>query len=239
MTILVAEDEEDIRNLIEEQLVMEGYTVRKAADGFEALKIYLNETIDLMLLDIMMPKMDGLSVLRKVRDTSDIPVIMVTARGEEVDKVSGLSLGADDYLVKPFGMAELSARVAVQCRHIARNQRRQLNNSEDMSDILTCGEITLNRSKGIITKGEQELSFNAKEYLLLTYLMENQDRVLTKKQIYQAVWGEEYLYDDNTIMVHLSRVRNKIEGDSKKSKYIITFKGIGYKLVNGEAQDEE
>lgn len=239
MTILVAEDEEDIRNLIEEQLVIEGYTVRKAADGLEALKIFLNEAIDLMILDIMMPKMDGLSVLRKVRDTSDIPIIMVTARGEEVDKVSGLSLGADDYLVKPFGMAELSARVAVQCRHIARNQREQRRDTEQMNDILTCGEITLDKSKGIITKAGQNLNLNAKEYLLLTYLMENQDRVLTKKQIYQAVWGEDYLYDDNTIMVHLSRVRNKIEGNSKKSKYIITFKGIGYKFVNGEAQDEK
>jgi DNA-binding response OmpR family regulator len=242
MIILVAEDEEDIRNMIEEQLVMEGYEVRKAADGYEALQAIRGEHIDLALLDVMMPKLDGFSVLRKIREISEIPVIFVTARGEEMDKVSGLSMGADDYLVKPFGMAELSARVAVQCRHIIK--QKSLNQVDSNGDIyqvnqtkqtcLNCGSLTLDTERGTVSKGKEELNFNAKEYLLLQYFMENKGRVLTKRQIYQAVWGEDYLYDDNTIMVHLSRLRNKIEDNPKEPKFLITMKGIGYKLTEGE-----
>lgn len=242
MIILVAEDEEDIRNMIEEQLVMEGYEVRKAADGYEALQIIRGEHIDLALLDVMMPKLDGFSVLRKIRETSEMPVIFVTARGEEMDKVSGLSMGADDYLVKPFGMAELSARVAVQCRHINKNSTINCDGSnidinqakQTKQQCLNCGDLILDKDRGTVYKGKKELNFNAKEYLLLAYFMENKGRVLTKRQIYQAVWGEEYLYDDNTIMVHLSRLRNKIEDNPKEPKYLITMKGIGYKLIEGE-----
>lgn len=241
MIILVAEDEEDIRNMIEEQLVMEGYEVRKAADGYEALQIIRNEHIDLALLDVMMPKLDGFSVLRKIRETSEMPVIFVTARGEEMDKVSGLSMGADDYLVKPFGMAELSARVAVQCRHISKQSATKHVENNDISQVseikqvcISCGNLTLDKESGVVRKGIKELSLNAKEYMLLQYLLENKGRVLTKRQIYQAVWGEEYLYDDNTIMVHLSRLRNKIEDNPKEPKYLITMKGIGYKLIEGE-----
>lgn len=236
MTILVAEDEEDIRNLIEEQLVMEGYAVRKVEDGFAALQCILNEDIDVALLDIMMPKLDGFSVLRKVREVSDIPIIFVTARGAEMDKVSGLSLGADDYLVKPFCMAELSARVAVQCRHIQR-QNVSVKKEDTGTSFLRSGDIVVDEDACIATKNGTELELNAKEYLLLKYLMENKGRVLTKRQIYQAVWGNEYLYDDNTIMVHLSRLRSKIEDGQKGSSYIITFKGIGYKFMDGDDID--
>lgn len=242
MVILVAEDEEDIRNMIEEQLVMEGYEVRKAADGYEALQLIKNEHIDLALLDVMMPKLDGFSVLRKIRDTSEMPVIFVTARGEEMDKVSGLSMGADDYLVKPFGMAELSARVAVQCRHISKqSSMNRFESNSKVSQInqtkqrcLNCGDLTLDIDRGTVSKCKKELNLNAKEYLLLRYFLENKGRVLTKRQIYQAVWGDDYLYDDNTIMVHLSRLRNKIEDNPKEPKYLITMKGIGYKLIEGE-----
>ncbi|WP_167957583.1 response regulator transcription factor [Anaerosporobacter faecicola] len=243
MTILVAEDEEDIRNMIEEQLLMEGYAVKKAADGFEAWQILGKEQIDLALLDVMMPKLDGFSLLRKIRETSDMPVIFVTARGEEMDKVAGLSQGADDYLVKPFGMAELSARVAVQCRHLEKGNSIQQDKTTTVDktekNVLACGKLSLNTQTGVVTRGEELVSLNAKEYQLLQFFMENKGKVLTKRQIYQAVWQEEYLYDDNTIMVHLSRLRNKIETNPKTPEYLVTKKGIGYKLDAPQGELEQ
>ena len=225
--ILVAEDEEDIRNMIAEQLNMEKHQVITVGDGYAALQIFQKEKIDLAILDIMMPLMDGLTLLRKIREKSDMPVILVTARGEEMDRVAGLSMGADDYLVKPFSLAELSARVGVQLRHLYRNAE-QMNTQDEWYE---CGELRLNVNSTVAFLGEKQLSLNAKEFLLLKYFMENKERVLTKKQIYQAVWNDEYVYDDNTIMVHISRLRNKIEKDSKQPKYLLTMKGIGYKFT--------
>lgn len=222
MKILVADDETDILNLIKLQLSAEGYDVITASDGITAYKVYENEQIDIAILDIMMPGMDGLTLLRKIRETSQIPVIFITARGDEMDRVAGLSQGADDYLVKPFGLAELSARVAVQVRHLKREKQKEM--------IYHIGETEVDFVTGCIRKADENITLNAKEFLLLKYFIENKGKVLTKKQIYQAVWGEEYLYDDNTIMVHLSRLRNKIEDNPKEPKYFITLRGIGYKL---------
>ncbi|QHQ60843.1 response regulator [Anaerocolumna sedimenticola] len=227
MHILVAEDEKDILNLITEQLRMEGYTIYQAFSGLEAWNLFQKETIDLALLDVMMPGMDGLTLLRKIRETSEIPVIFLTARGEEMDKVSGLSLGADDYMVKPFSLAELSARVAVQLRHLKKIKRPDVK-----EDIIICGELCLDRLHGTLHKRGKLIELNAKEYLLLTYMMENQEIILTKRQMYQAVWEEEYIYDDNTVMVHLSHIRNKIEDNAKEPQYMITFRGVGYKLTD-------
>lgn len=222
--ILVADDETDILNLMKVQLTAEGYEVFAASDGITAFQLYQKEKIDIAVLDIMMPGMDGLTFLRKIRETSQIPVIFVTARGDELDKVAGLSQGADDYLVKPFGLAELSARVAVQVRHLQRE------NQTSKEEIYHIGETEIDFSRGIVKKAGENIELNAKEFLLLKYFIENKGKVLTKKQIYQAVWEEEYMYDDNTIMVHLSRLRNKIEENPKEPKYLITLRGIGYKL---------
>ncbi len=225
MNILVAEDEKDILNLIMEQLKLEGYTVFLADNGLEAWKIFTKESIDLAILDVMMPGIDGLTLLKKIREKSEIPVIFVTARGEEIDKVSGLLLGADDYIVKPFSLSELSARVSVQIRHLEKHAK------ERKDTILICGDLCLDKQKGMLIKRGKEIELNAKEYLLLVYLMENQGLIITKKQMYQAVWKEEYVYDDNTIMVHLSHIRNKIEDNPKEPNYLITFRGVGYKLT--------
>jgi len=227
VNILVAEDEKNILDLITEQLKMEGYTIYQASSGLKAWNIFQKETIDLALLDIMMPGMDGLTLLRKIRENSEIPVIFLTARGEEMDKVSGLSLGADDYMVKPFGLAELSARVAVQLRHLNKVKQPDSN-----VEILVCGELCLDKLHGILRKRGNEIELNAKEYLLLAYMMENQELIITKRQMYQAVWEDKYIYDDNTIMVHLSHIRNKIEENSKEPQYLITFRGVGYKLTH-------
>lgn len=222
MKILVADDETDILNLMKLQLSAEGYEVLTASDGITAYGLYEKEQIDIAILDIMMPGMDGLTLLRKIREDSQIPVIFITARGDEMDRVAGLSQGADDYLVKPFGLAELSARVAVQVRHLKREKQEE--------SVYHIGEIEVDFVTGCIKRAGENITLNAKEFLLLKYFIENKGKVLTKKQIYQAVWGEEYLYDDNTIMVHLSRLRNKIEANPKEPKYFITLRGIGYIL---------
>jgi DNA-binding response OmpR family regulator len=171
----------------------------------------------------MMPLLDGFNLLRKVRESSNVPVIMLTARGEEMDKVLGFGLGADDYLVKPFSMAELIARVAARLRRNA--------DSIKPTPIITMGNLTLDTDACSVKKNGVDIELNAKEYLLLKFFMENPDRVFTQKQLYNAVWDEEYYYDGNTIMVHISHIRNKIEDDPKNPVLIKTIKGIGYKLV--------
>lgn len=228
MNILLAEDEEDLRFVISSQLKEEGYVVYEASNGLEALEIYKKVDINIGLFDIMMPVLDGISLMRKIREHSNIPVIFLSARGYEIDRVSGLIMGADDYIVKPFSMAELLARIAVQVRRINCNS----GNDPIMQErTIICKDIEYNKVTGCITKRGEELKLNAKEYLLLAYLLENRGMLLTKKQIYDAVWNEEYLYDDNTVMVHISRIRNKIEDNPKQPEYLLTYKGIGYKFA--------
>lgn len=226
MNILVAEDEKDIRNLLKLQLEQEGYCVFAASDGMEALDIIQNKAIDLAILDVMMPRLDGFNLLRKIRKTSNLPVIFLTARGDDMDKILGLGIGADDYLVKPFSMAELLARVGAQLR---RNLEYMSKKSQVFSKI-KYGSLCLDIDACCIYKEDELVELNAKEYLLLKYLMENPERVFTKKQLYRAVWDEDIYYDDNTIMVHISHIRNKIETDPKNSEYIKTIRGIGYKF---------
>ena len=226
MNILIAEDEKDIRNLLQLQLEQEGYLIYAAKDGMEALEILQNTAIDLAVLDVMMPRLDGFNLLRKIRQTSNLPVIFLTARGDDMDKILGLGIGADDYLVKPFSMAELLARVGAQLR---RNLEYSTQKPQAFSKI-ECGSLCLDKDACCVYIDDRHVEMNAKEYLLLKYLMENPERVFTKKQLYRAVWDEAVYYDDNTIMVHISRIRNKIEPDPKNPKYIITIRGIGYKF---------
>ena len=220
MKILIAEDEKDLRELLFDQLTEVGYDVLQAQNGKEALELFQSAKPDLAILDIMMPVMDGLSVLSKIRETSEMPVIFLTARGEEIDKVSGLRLGADDYLVKPWGRNELLARIEVQKRHIKTEKTE--------SEVIVSSGLKMDFSNGVIEKNGSILNLNAKEYHILKFFAENRGKVVTKKQIYQAVWEDDYLYDDNTIMVHLSHLRSKIEDDNEK--HIETLIGIGYRF---------
>lgn len=219
MKILIAEDDKDLRKLLYEQLTGEDYQVTAAADGLEAYELFKNNSPDMALLDVMMPFMDGFSLLTKIRETSEMPVIFLTAKGDESDKVSGLRLGADDYLVKPWSMNELLARIEVQKRHIRQNTS---------TNVITAGNLRMDFTNGIIENNGKPVSLSAKEYHILKYLSENAGRVLTKKQIYQAVWQDEYMYDDNTIMVQISHLRSKI--DDEQNKHINTLVGIGYRF---------
>lgn len=224
--ILVAEDEGDIRNLLKLSLEDEGFEVSTAADGLEALEKLKSEKIDLAVLDVMMPRLDGFNLLRKMREKSTIPVIFLTGRVDDMDKVLGLGLGADDYLTKPFSMNELVARVRAQLRRS--NEYQGADKREGA--MLTYGELRIDKDSCCAYLGDSPVELNAKEFKLLKHLMENPERVFTKKQLYNAVWDEEYYYDDNTIMVHISHLRNKIEKDPQNPEYIKTIRGLGYKL---------
>jgi len=226
MKILIADDEADIRNLIKINLEENGYTVLSAQNGKEALDLLLSEDIHLAILDVMMPIMDGFNLLRKIREYNTIPVIMLTARTDDMDKVLGLGLGADDYLSKPFSVSELIARVGAQLRR----SNEYLPPREKSVTTVTYGNLSIDREKCCAFKDGEPIELGAKEYKLLLYFMENPERVFTKRQLYHAVWEEDYYYDDNTIMVHISRIRSRIEDDPQKPKYLKTIRGIGYKL---------
>jgi DNA-binding response OmpR family regulator len=226
MYILVAEDEADIRNLLRLNLEQEGYHVYPAADGLEALDLAEKNPVDLAILDIMMPKLDGFNLLRRIREQYKFPIILLTARGDDMDKVLGLGLGADDYLVKPFSMAELMARVAAQMRRSKEYFRQEPLDDQKIS----FGDLVLDKKGCCVCRGDTTIELNAKEYLILKHLMENPNRVFTKKQLYHAVWDEDLYYDDNTIMVHISHIRNKIEKDPRDPEYLITIRGLGYKF---------
>lgn len=226
LNILIAEDENDIRNLLKLSLEQEGYTVLAAKDGLEALDIIKNNSVDLAVLDVMMPRLDGFNLLRRIREISKLPVIFLTARGDDMDKVLGLGIGADDYLVKPFSMAELIARIGSQLR---RNYEYS-SCKQEVSSKIVYGSLVLDRDSCCVYKDGLPVELNAKEYKLLKYLMENPSRVFTKKQLYKEVWDEDIYYDENTIMVHMSHIRNKVETDPKNPEYIKTVRGIGYKF---------
>lgn len=221
MKILIAEDDDILRKLLYDQLTDAGYSVLSVADGKQALELYQDGSPDIAILDIMMPEMDGLSVLTRIRETSSLPVILLTARGDEIDKVSGLRLGADDYLVKPWSMNELLARIEVQKRHISKDIVQDI--------VIVSGDLRMDFVNGRIEKGGKELNLNAKEYHILRFLAENRGKVVTKKQIYQGAWQEDYSYDDNTVMVQISHLRSKI--DDEENKHIETLIGIGYRFT--------
>lgn len=224
MNILIAEDEQDLRDLVKLHLSKEGFNVLSASNGAEALDLFQNNNIDLAILDVMMPYMDGFQILKHIREVSEIPVIFVTARGEDRDKILGLGLGADDYVVKPFSPIELMARVQAQLRRYYK-----YSNAKTSSEI-TVGDLVLHKDSCSVYKNHNSLELNAKEYRLIELLMENPGKVYTKKQLYETVWQDTYYGDDNTIMVHISHLRDKIEENPRIPKYLKTIRGIGYKL---------
>ena len=226
INILIVEDEQDIRELLEIHLSKEGYEIFTAEDGVQALDIFENKDIDMdiALLDVMIPKIDGFKVLKKIRETSEIPVIFITAREEESDKILGLGLGADDYVIKPFSPIEIIARVKAQLRRYYK-----YSNKTRKTGIII-GELMIDKESCSIYKNNMELALNPKEYRLLEFILEHPGKVYTKKQLYEIVWKNPYYGDSNTIMVHISHIREKIEEDPKNPKYLKTIRGIGYKM---------
>lgn len=230
MRILIAEDERDIRELIEIHLMKDGYDVLTAKDGIEALEMFNSEPIDLAVLDVNMPRLNGFKLLNKIRKDSKIPVILLTARGSDEDKILGLGLGADDYLTKPISMVELVARIKA---HFRRNYE-YIEPKNEEKKILESGDLLIDLEQFSAFKNGELLDLNAKEIKLLIYFMKNKGKVFTKKQIYEEVWDDYYYGDNNTIMVYISRLRSKIEDEKDEPRYIKTIRGIGYRFEGKE-----
>ncbi len=227
-TILVVDDNKEIVYSISELLKYEGYNVVKAYDGMEALEAMETKQIDLILLDVMMPRMNGLSALMKLREKSRIPVIILSAKTEESDKVSGLVLGADDYIEKPYNPTELIARIKAHLRryHVWGGEAPK----EEKDKIVNGGLVLDKKQRVIIVEGE-EVKLTATEYKMLEFFMEHLGQVFSAEQIYENVWQEDAGYSvENTVMVHIRHIREKIEIDSKKPRYVKVVWGIGYKM---------
>lgn len=227
-TILVVDDNKEIVYSLGELLKYEGYQVVNAYDGMEALEALERNHIDLILLDVMMPRLNGLSALMKIRENYKIPAIILSAKTEESDKVSGLVLGADDYISKPYNPAELIARVKAQLRRY--NTWGGSAPKADADTIVNGGLVLDKKQRLIIVEGE-EVRLTAKEYKILSLLMEHTGQVFSAEQIYENVWGETADYTvENTVMVHIRHIREKIEIDTKNPRYVKVVWGIGYKM---------
>ncbi len=227
-TILVVDDNKEIVFSLGKLLEYEGYHILKAYDGLEALDVLQKEEVDLILLDVMMPKLNGLSALMKIREHHKIPVIILSARTEESDKVSGLVMGADDYIEKPYNPAELTARVAAQLR---RYHTWGGSGPTQEEDRLVNGGIVLDRNKKVAEVDGQEVKLTATEYRILELLMEYPGQVFSAEKIYEKVWKEVVNFAvENTVMVHIRHIREKLEINPKKPKYVKVVWGIGYKM---------
>lgn len=227
-TILVVDDNKEIVFSLGKLLEYEGYRILKAYDGLEALEVLKEHTVDLILLDVMMPRLNGLSALMKIRETNRIPVIILSAKTEESDKVSGLVMGADDYIAKPYNPAELAARVAAQLR---RYHTWGGGAPKAQEDQIVNGSLVLDRkSKKAVVDGA-EVKLTATEYKILELLMEHPGQVFSAEEIYEKVWKEVASYTvENTVMVHIRHIREKLEIDPKNPKYVKVVWGIGYKM---------
>ena len=222
--VLVVDDEKSIVEILEFNLKKEGYEVICAFDGEEGLKRAIKDKPDLILLDIMMPKMDGIEVCKKVRETSNVPILMLTARAEEVDKVLGLELGADDYITKPFSVRELMARVKANIRKM---QAARTASSEN-NNVVKIGRITLDLNMYEVKKDMDVVELTVREFELLKFLMTQKGQVFSREALLEKVWGYEYYGDVRTVDVTVRRLREKIEDNPANPTYITTKRGVGY-----------
>ncbi|MFD1178366.1 response regulator transcription factor [Paenibacillus puldeungensis] len=222
-TLLLVDDEEEIIKLMQIYLKNEGYRLLTARDGMEALEIVTKEPIDLMVLDIMMPRMDGLEACIKIRETQKFPIIMLSAKGQELDKINGLSVGADDYVTKPFSPLELLARIKSQLRRI----RNYMPKSQD--EIVIDG-LLINSSTHEVSVDGHQVKLTPREFAILELLARNAGQVLSMEQIYCKIWKESFFEGNNTLMVHIRKIREKIEANPRKPIYLTTVWGVGYKI---------
>lgn len=222
-TILIADDEKEIRDLLRLYLENEDYRIVEAADGMETMAVIKDKNPDLCLLDIMMPGKDGLSVLKEIRKESNIPVIIISARTADAERILGLDLGADDYIPKPFNPLEVVARVKSNLRRYT-----SLGSAKNISETFTVKDLTLDTDSCLLTKDGVPIDLTSVEYKIMEMFMRYPGKVFTKQQIYENAWDEEYVVADNNIMVCISKLRTKLDEDP--SKYIKTLRGLGYRM---------
>lgn len=232
--ILIVDDEKPISDIIAFNLTNEGYAVEKAYDGEEAIEQFLKVQPDLVILDLMLPKMDGLEVCREIRKTSAVPVIMLTAKDSEIDKVLGLELGADDYVTKPFSNRELIARVKANLRRNALRDAAQ--DDENTVNEIVIGELIIHQDAYIISKRGEEIELTHREFELLHYLAKHIGQVMTREHLLETVWGYDYFGDVRTVDVTIRRLREKIEDIPSHPAYIVTRRGVGYFLKNPDQE---
>lgn len=225
--ILLVDDEQDIVDLIETVLQQDGFTsIEKAYTGTDAIAICKEFQPDVVVLDIMLPDIDGIEVCKKIREFSYCSILFLSSRNDDVDKILGLACGGDDYITKPFSPRELVYRIKSQLRRQQYHSTAQI----DSNQIITLDHLKLDKDSFRIYKSGQEVLLTGREFLLLSYLMENSDKIISKQRLYEQVWGEYSSICDNTIMVHIRHIREKIEDDPSHPKQLITIKGLGYKL---------
>ena len=236
-TIVAADDDPQLLRLVTRNLEFEGYEVIPASNGQQALEEIEERAPDLVLLDVMMPKMDGFTVCQRVREFSTVPIIIVTARGQDQDKVRGLDLGADDYLTKPFSVDELLARVRAVLR---RTQFATSEHANAERSTATIGDLTLDYAQHLVSLSGNEVPLTPIEYRILAYLAQNAGRVLTQDLLLEHVWGAEYLGESHMLQVNMNRLRRKLEADPAHPRYLITKVGVGYFLAaQTSAQDAQ
>ena len=225
VTILIVEDEQNINDILAYTFSKEGYKTISAYAGVKGYEMAMNNNPDLILLDLMLPGMDGMDVCRKIREKSDVPIIMLTARDDEVDKVLGLEFGADDYITKPYSVRELTARVKANLRRIA-VKRDEI--EPENKNIITSGDLTINIERYEVMKNGTVIDITLREFELLKFLATQPDKIFSREKLLENVWGYEYYGDVRTVDVTVRRLREKIEDDPSMPKYIITKRGVGY-----------
>lgn len=228
-TILLVDDETDITGLIEEVLIKDGFEhIYKANCGQAAVELCKETDPDVIVLDVMLPDIDGIEVCRKIRSFTYAPIIFLSSKNDDVDKILGLSCGGDDYITKPFSPRELVFRIKAQLRRLQYNQA----NITAQHNIIKTGDLKADTDSCCVYNNDQQLDLTAREFKMLLYFMENQGKIISKEHLYEQVWGELSAVCDNTIMVHIRHLREKIEDDPSHPEKIITVKGLGYKFIN-------
>lgn len=231
--VLVVEDQESFLDALRVGLAREGFAIDVARDGVEALERFRAVEPDLILLDVMLPRLSGIDVCREIRNTSSVPIIMVTAKGEEIDSVVGLEVGADDYVVKPYRLRELVARMRALLRRAGMAQPTAAPVVDDQPDaVVSVGDVSIDRDRHEVTVRGDQVALPLKEFDLLDLLLDNADRVMTRDQLIDTVWGADYVGDTKTLDVHIKRLRSKVETNPREPERIVTIRGLGYKYVS-------
>ncbi len=225
MKILLVEDDTEISAMLKQFLMTEHYEIVTASDGEEACETFFSDAFDLVLLDLMIPKRNGMEVMGRIREFSTVPIIILSAKDTDSDKTLGLGLGADDYITKPFSVTEVLARIKAALRRTNQYDAGAIR----QQPVLTRGKLTMDVNTYSVKKDGKEIELTAKEFEILKLLLQNPKKVYTKEQIYSLVWNDAYLGDENAVNVHISRLRTKIEDNPREPGYIITVWGIGYK----------
>ncbi|WP_234124461.1 response regulator transcription factor [Clostridium hydrogenum] len=220
--ILIIDDDKDIGDMLMNYFSKEGYTTKYACNGKEGLQLFKQAFFSLILLDIMMPEMDGYTMLRKLRELSDVPVILLTAKGEQMDKINGFIKGCDDYVVKPFDFTELSLRISVILKRSSKKA--------SSSSIINIKDIEINSEEYTVKKAGKEINLTAKEYDILHTLASNKGRLYSSQMLYELIWKDPFIENDNTVTMHIKNLRDKLGDSVKNSRYIKTIWGMGYKI---------